>query len=432
MANFLDKLKIKQAVENTTKLDLSCDHITTANFMQFNVAWCKELVPKEKISVNMETFTRLQPMPVPTFGRARINNRAFFVPFRTVFPGWNDFITDTKHTLSNGTSAIVGCPTIDSREIARFFRISYAFISGHIDISQMVNDYEAADLTIITDNGGDYTDPEKEYRKLLSGGRYAKKVLESLGYKIIPYDLEQARDLGYADTVVKYSALPILCLAKVYCDWFYPSAYANDATFSKVDALFKKDDIQRLELTAMDLYDIFDLIYRVNYDSDYFVSAWDNPVNPNDGAFSSLTFSDPGVTGPYVATGNGPSGDEPLLLGAPSGISQWALDALKSLTDYMKRHQLVGARALDRYLARFGVGLTPEKLRRSVYIGTSTADIQFGDVMSTADTDGASLGNYAGKGLGYGQGNFDYDTDEYGMMELTHVMYAMHLNQYSS
>ena len=46
MASFLDKLKIKTAVDNHVGLDLSCQHISTANFMQMNVAWAKELVPK--------------------------------------------------------------------------------------------------------------------------------------------------------------------------------------------------------------------------------------------------------------------------------------------------------------------------------------------------------------------------------------------------
>ena len=104
MASFLDRFKIKTAMDDHSKLDLSCDHISTANFMQFNVAYSKELVPTEKIDIKMETFTRLLPMPVPTFGRARVNNRAFFVPYRTIFPGWNDFITDTVHVTTAGAT----------------------------------------------------------------------------------------------------------------------------------------------------------------------------------------------------------------------------------------------------------------------------------------------------------------------------------------
>ena len=43
MASFLDKIKVNTAIDNRNKLDLGCDHITSANFMQYNVAWCKEL-----------------------------------------------------------------------------------------------------------------------------------------------------------------------------------------------------------------------------------------------------------------------------------------------------------------------------------------------------------------------------------------------------
>jgi hypothetical protein len=82
----------------------------------------------------------------------------------------------------------------------------------------------------------------------------------------------------------------------------------------------------------------------------------------------------------------------------------------------MKRHQLVGARALDRYLARFGVNLASDKLKRSIYIGSAMQGLQFGDVMSTADTETSFLGDYAGKGISYGSGTFEFDTDEYGML----------------
>ena len=103
----------------------------------------------------------------------------------------------------------------------------------------------------------------------------------------------------------------------------------------------------------------------------------------------------------------------PAIVG--SSITQFTVDVLKSLTDYMKRHQIVGARALDRYLSRFGIQLSAEKLNRSIYIGSTAEDIQFGDVMSTSNTDTGRVGDYAGKGLGYGTSDFECDTDEYGI-----------------
>ena len=102
MSNFLDKVKLPIAVAHNTPLDLSCDHITTANFMQYNVAYRKELVPGEHIEIDVETFTRMEPLVVPTFGRCNIYNRAFFVPFRSVMRSWNNFITDTPY--NNGST----------------------------------------------------------------------------------------------------------------------------------------------------------------------------------------------------------------------------------------------------------------------------------------------------------------------------------------
>lgn len=87
----------------------------------------------------------------------------------------------------------------------------------------------------------------------------------------------------------------------------------------------------------------------------------------------------------------------------------------------MKRHQLAGSRAFDRYLARFGKALSAEKMDRCLYLGANTQDIQIGDIMSTTDNissagsiRGAHLGAMAGKGMSYGTGNFSFDTDEFG------------------
>ncbi len=405
MASFLDKLKIKTAVEDRCKLDLGCDHITTANFMQFNVAYSKELVPKEKISINMETFTRLNPMPVPTFGRAKINNRAFFVPFRTIFSGWNEFITDTPAPGTNGPQLLSSVPTIkNSTFVDVLLEGSLASISENYNPASPAAGFERPDY-IIT---GSYLANEPVAVKLNAKGRQFVKLIESLGYKIVP-------NLPPDTTKVPvYSALPLMAMAKVYMDWYFPSAYVGDSRYTRVQKLF---DNPTPQIGTSDVFNMVNIILDVCYDSDYFVSAWDNPVAPNSSAYSSFTMKDPTYQDlPVVDNESGVAGTPVINSDTTGKFSQWAIDALKSLTDYMKRHQLVGARALDRYLARFGVNLSSEKLKRSVYIGSSSSNIQFGDVMSTADTEGASLGNYAGKGIGYGTSSFDFSTDEYGIL----------------
>ena len=398
MASFLDKLKIKTATDEHVKLDLSSQHISTANFMQYNVAWAKELVPKEKVNVFMETFTRLEPLPVPTYGRGNINNRAFFVPFRTIFPAWNDFITDTRHDFNvAGSTSGVSKLVTKVPTVTNYVLLSFLISTDNATVVSSTNKYD-----IVTS--------DQKHIRFNARGRQILKQLQSLGYNII-----------YDPTVdTEYSALPILALAKVYCDWYYPSAYTQDTVYSTVNGLFTYNSIQTINssysfnLSQEHLKAIFNLIANgVNYDSDYFVSAWDNPVNPNDGGFSTdITISSLTTD----SNANVKSNEKEPSAQLNGKLSQYTLNALRSLTDYMKRHQLVGARAMDRYLARFGVNLPAEKLNRSIYIGSQKQGLQFGDVMSTADTETSSLGNYAGKGVSYGDGNFSFDTDEYGMM----------------
>lgn len=420
MASFLDKIKVNTAMDQRTKFDLGCDHITTSNWMQFTPVYNKEMVPKEKIDVNVETFTRMLPLNYPTFGRANIHNSAFFVPYRTVFPGWNDFITDAVHINSgNAQAAIVNTvPTFDN---ATFIT---AFFNTNSNYATVVSGSNPVDYSV---NIGGQQGVVTDY-KLTNLGRQIMKILYSLGYTFKMDD---------NDTTDIYSALPLLSVVKIYCDWYYPSAYADRQDYQSLLSLTKLDNnSQARVLTATNLNTIFSMIGFVNYDSDYFTSAWDNPVGPNSGNYSVFTISDSsrvnvvnsstGTTGisgqvtndPSSTTGSNDSNGTPSFgrkgVAGYATVTQYMIDSLKKLTDYMKRHQLVGAKAIDRYLARFGVQLSDDKMDRSLNLGRQMIQIQIGDVMSTSDTQGAALGDYAGKGLGYGQGHFDFESDEYG------------------
>ena len=420
MASFLDTIKVKTAVEKRTELVLDSDHITTANFMQFNIAFARELVPEQSVNIDMSTFARLQPLPVPTYGKARIQTRCFFVPFRTIFPAWNDFITDARHSYSSGGSGFVQLvPLISSEALTQLFSgkegnkygISSTTSSG-ADITEDNCDYV---VSYPSDSAGKY------YIKLTKQGRWAMKLLQSLGYQVPFYN-----DTTSDSKVLYFSALPLLAVAKVYADWYYPSMYASSPEFAQLESFFNRDLNSSFILNSTQLDLIFSFLGNVNYDSDYFTSAWQNPVAPNSGTYSRVSMTDntdyftSSELHNDIGTTQSTKGT-PLIhnLGSNlvSGISQYALDALKSLTDYLKRHQLVGGRALDRYLARFGVKLSDEVLKRSSYVGGFENYIQFGDVMSMANTEGAVLGDYAGKGIGYSNGNFNFQNDkEYGML----------------
>lgn len=444
MASFNDKMKINSAIDSRVKLDLGCQHITTADWMQFGVAYNKELVPTEKIDVKMETFFRMMPLVRPTFGRANVNNRAFFVPYRTVFPGWNDFITDASHVPYNNTQAISQAQGIISKvptftndtflnaitmtvlqQSGQFFyRAATAGESqtGAVDFSLGYSGQTVPSYAQV----GDYV--------WTATGRQMMKIMNSLGYNF-SFDMSNTQE---------YSALPLLAVARIYVDWYFPSHYLNSSLYANVMAILKYDGQTSQVLNASQLNALLGLINFVNYDSDYFVSAWELPTGPNGGNYSnfSMVSIDNGTNSSYdlfVSNGTGGNSNQTRQPSSPTisrgtsatnglvgNISQYVIDSLKKLTDYMKRHQLVGARALDRYLARFGVELKHENEDRSYYLGGQKVPVQIGDVTSQSDTydsgnnadgevnSGAGLGDFAGKGIGYGDGHWTYETNEYG------------------
>lgn len=429
MAEYMDKIQVNDAITDSTKLDLGHTHITTANWMQLNPIYVREMVAGESINCNVETFTRMNPLPVPTFGRGNIKISKFFVPFRTIFRGWNDFITDVYHITSvNGNNGLIQkVPTVANNEFVKAFLFTTVQV-GDADPIYLTDEGTSADYDFIYDDGTDL-----EYYKFSSYGRQAIKVIESLGYKI-NWNL-QDRTL--------YSALPLLAFGKVYMDYYYPSQYTNSAIYAAVSGLFNYDGsaVVDFSLTNTQIIDLLSMCIYVCYDSDYFVSAFDTPVGPSVGNFSTLGIADITTvpnsnTRPFlsnaVSSTHNKFGTPVVYTSSLTGtslssvsvqkFSQYMDTALHLLTDYVTRNRLAGSRAFDRMLARYGKSLTAEKLNRCVYLGTEIVPLQIGDVMSTSDTvnsnagTGASLGSFAGKGIGYSNGEgCDYSTDEFGI-----------------
>lgn len=400
------KTKQPTAITSFTNLDLSSQHVTTADFMQLNIAKCMEVVPDQSVKIEMETFARLDPLPVPTFGRAKIHNRAYFVPFRTIWRPWNSFINDVPYIARDQYGIPPSVPTINNQAITELFRDDL-----FSTLSKGAYDFR---YTVYGNTGNEETETAHAYRNFTSFGRYAYKIMRSLGY---------APDFTNRRHYV--SALPLLSFIRVYVDFFYPSQYNMNSDCAFLQELLTDDrfDSSSSMTFSFDvLKRIFIITYNITYDNDYFTSAWDYPDAPNHGLASDITIRDID-TGTADVSYNVEGGEynSPTLAtrsdgGGQNKISQYALNALRSLTDYMKRNQIAGSRIIDRFFARFGIKLVPEKLNRCVYLGEITQDLQFGDVTSMADTEGATLGTYAGRGVSFGQGNFSYESDEYGMI----------------
>ncbi|QCS36061.1 major capsid protein [Capybara microvirus Cap1_SP_109] len=394
MSNFLSKIKERIAVSKSNKFDLSCSNITTGDFFRMKPVYTREVVPGSKYKINISTFTRLQPLVKPLYGYCEIVNRAFFVPYRTVMNGWNEFITDTKLGPNTKVSSV---PTFTNANLVEVFKGS--------NFSTVVSSPGTYDYDFSIKSGSTVT-----YYQFTQLGRLCYDIMLNLGYSINFGDV--------VDTTVM-SALPLLSYNKVWIDWYRNPSYVY----------YNKEKYDGGAMTVATLNEIFQTIGYINYEKDYFTSAWDNPNGPNDGSVvsSSVSIVDPStnLSTTYSPTNAGGAPIVPMING--EGMTQYMDTALHRLTDYIKRHQLAGTRAMERFAARFGIVLSDAKLDRSLYLGTDKLPINIADVMNTAGPSDpqsglAALGEYAGKGIGYGTGKFNLESDEYGQLIIVSVI----------
>lgn len=409
MSSIKTSIPVATSTKKRSKLHTSPVHVTTSDFFKLRPVWIREVVPEQSIRGKVSTFCRLDPMTRPVFGRVKFVNRAFFVPMRILYKQWNEFIEQTPAldklnepyiptrvpTFTRGAwfneflSPENGLTTYSQRELEKY----------DIYIDQFAWSYTG------------FTNVDPGYYKLTDTGRELYNLLWSLGYRLnfaaIP--LSKAW-FDYTD-----SALPLYAYLKIWLDWYSPSEYVAtqswDAIFSNVDGVTYLSQVVDLMKKAV----------SVCYQKDYFTAAWKNPTGPSNNNALGTVLNIPDVTKgmadparysqivvnsqnvPYIE-GRVQSGSQNSSNPFPT---EYILEALKSATDYVKRYQLAGVRAVDRYLAEFGVKLPDAILNRSTYLGKTESLIDIGDVMQTSETATTPLGTFAGKGIGYGSGQFE-------------------------
>lgn len=414
MATFPSNVKIPKATEHYSTFDLSCDHITTQDFFKLKPVYSRVLVPGQSINVEMSHISRLAPLNKPFYGSVTMTNRAFFVPFRCIMEGFNEFITDTPYVPSSGTSTLISSvPTIKMStfcELLKRSSFSSAITSG------------APDFTAKNSSG---TLTTYRYTPI---GRYAVDLLNCLGYQVDWSSLNNTSGNGN----ITLSALPLLAFVKIYIDYFENT---NFAPLSNLQRILK--GVNKV-LTADDIEYLFTSALYASYENDYLTASWTTPSSPYPNVTSTTIINDPtlpsigssgksivqsisGYNAPNIVQADGNSYN-------PGALTSFVLTALHSLSDYMKRHQISGYRAIDRFRARFGITLPDANLNRSVYLGKQETPIEITDVTSTADTSNAVLGQYSGFGISRNgnSGSFSYKTDEYGMFVILSIISPIH------
>lgn len=406
MAKGFDILNVKSAVKARNKFDLSRTHLTTMDFGEIVPLMVEEVVPGDKFSVSSEFFSRMAPLAKPTYGKFSFKTVAGYVPY---------------HQIADDADAwLAGKATWEGQTTHH----RYILIGGLVDFilancleTSTVDATQPCDFSFVDASGS-----VKRF-KFTSLGRYYIKILNALGYAV-----PQGADLRSTSTwynsirTVRLSAYPLIAFAKLYNDYMSQSQRFNTSQLS--DLLFRiKHNITYTngyspsgELTGNGIAIMLQNI-KLNYENDYFTSAWQNANIPLASVSDSMTTAPiPRSVSSQVVVGQHDNTFATSVQNGVVNIGQRALDFLKDFDDWVRRNNYSGSRAVQQVYSRFGIKTDDYRSNYAHVVKTDTMPVQVGDITSTADAGDAVLGEYAGKGIMNGNTGFSVEADDYGII----------------
>lgn len=92
----LGKIATQTAFKARSRFNLDHDYNSTFTFGETQPSFIREMIPGSKIEIKSNSLVRLAPMPAPTFGRMKIENRSHFIPLSSLVKHFQDsFLTQT-------------------------------------------------------------------------------------------------------------------------------------------------------------------------------------------------------------------------------------------------------------------------------------------------------------------------------------------------
>lgn len=433
--NYPTQFNVKTAAKDYNSFDMSKIHHTTQDFGVIKPIECKYCIPGDKLNLNISQLTKVLTMPAPTYGRAEMILRAFYVPINNIWKDFNDFISDNKVPSSGDTLTSPKCPFIYAGDLMRLFMLSDSGSGSSIYglpafvTSGTSSDYDIKFLSILYDN----SDVSESYYKFTFIGRKFFDFLVSLGiklpfvtaFRLVPNPNVPAQfrnsfigvDNNYtdmensfenSDTAVqsiwnyakqKISLLPIMAFWKFYLDWVVPSRFLSNYTLMRhvLDALHIGD------IDYIELYRFCANVPVSFLEDDFFTTAFSTPHGYEKGSVGGsnveIEMADSAsspqinrVAGAYIDMDN----NEKYML------NMFSLRTLGALQDMVNRGKLSGSKVKDYLEATFGIRASDDALHISSYLGSQRIPIDFESLQTTTDTydsqsgNGSLMGQYAG------------------------------------
>lgn len=443
MANYPKNMSLKTATGKKNKFNLDKQVVTTTDFGIMKPIECFPMVPGDEFNFEYSQFTRLMPMPVPTFGDIRSKVRGFFVPNRLLDPNWLPFISNNMVGSTDSTLKTPQIKRLNALSIVLMFAMDHTGKLASNDFATLVGSGASAPSSPWDFVISYVPETTYYYYRFTPKGRRVYDFLQSLhiGFTLPTYDDSLYSNLVKYERIGFISAFPLLAFVKFYLDWIVPSRFVPNHTEQQFAVSCDRTDFDNQYFIpyssttsvllsvangsrAERLRDVFSPLYCF-YENDYFTSSWQSPygdeveraTNTTVGGFD-YELSTPNM-GSVLNSGEGAT---PALGIDNNSFGYYGLLALGALQDMVNRGKLAGSKVQDYLLATYGIKPSDAALNISTYLGCHTDTIKIGDVMSTAGTEKNALGQFGGKGIGYSSNSFKYKAEEHGYFIVTHEL----------
>lgn len=373
MNNLFNSIQLFKPKNNV--FDLSHDVKLSFNMGQLVPIMCVECVPGDKFNISCESLLRFAPLVSPVMHRMDVTMHYFFVPYRLLWPHWEDFITNTK----DSGNQVPAFPTVN---------MGFSPVTTYTELA----DY----LGIPTPHVP--ADSINEAVSALPFAAYQKIYSEY--YRDQNLVIDTFEPLADGDNTADHATL---------CKLQY-RAWEHDYFTSGLPFAQKGAEVD---------IPVGTVILDPTNDNPWTVreSAFNIPItSPHNPANGALTGAIP--TGELTTAGLTASQLDPEGSLVVEGTTINTLRRAFKLQEWLEKNARGGTRYIENILSHFGVRSSDKRLQRPEYITGTKSPVVISEIANTTGLTGQlPQGNLAGHGISVTAGKYgSYRCEEHGVI----------------
>lgn len=360
----------------------------------------EEVLPNSTIRLRQAISAKLPPLAADTFMNVQLKCEAFFVPYRLLYGGWENWLMETPLRTASGMTYRLQCPVLS---------LGYSQTPGTLaDFLGVKPSLDEPGTQVLGVN----IFPFLAYHRIYDDWYRNSKIQAPLFVPAGNYPATASSVGSY----VYYSVanLPFISISDSTANSQIAQSNVFDGSGS-IDAASPANS----GFFADGSY--ITQLHQRNFGLDYFTSAQPSAQR---GQARSVKMS---IDGTVVNVQGSDGGDVPVISSAGPITTEFTIAALRaqnSLQQFCERNNY-SYRASDYYYINYGSRLRSGLASRAVYLGSQVLDVYSNTVMQNAENAAANLRNpFNSVGAQYGSASIkgsntlvdNFTTDEPGIL----------------